>query len=127
MSVASMLFRDGPIAYVMDPLSGMMVVPNLRKKVLFEASKVLGCTALLCVSFPSFRKKHILEAYCDLGARNQLKEDAKPVKRTPLVVTGHDSDLEIYFIHADGTQQDTLMSLVLMQLEVHMLSYKVRW
>ena len=54
--VASSLCKGGPVAYVVDPLSGATeqwildhVVPNLPKKVTPEVAKVLGHAVPFCV------------------------------------------------------------------------------
>ncbi len=137
--VASSLCKGGPIAYVIDPLSGVTdqwvldhVVPNLSKKVPVEVAKVLGGAVLFHAfdsstkaAFPSHRKEHIRDAYFDLGARNQLEVGVNPVKRKPLVVTGHDSEVVMDFMDVDDTEQDARRSLALRQEEVRMLSSQV--
>ena len=97
------------------------------KKVPVEVAKVLGNAVLFCVfdpigeaAFPSRRKEHILEAYFDLGARNRLEEGVNPIRRKPLVVTGHGSEVVMDFIDVEDTQQDACRSLALRQQEVYM-------
>jgi hypothetical protein len=104
-------------------------VPNLSKKVPAEVAKVLGCAFLFCVfdtigeaAFPSRRKEQLLEAYFDLGARNQLKEGMNLIRRKPLVVTGHDLEVVMGLIDVEDTQQDAHRSLSLRQQQVPLRS-----
>jgi hypothetical protein len=84
--VASSLCKGGPVAYVVDPLSGVTeqwildhVVPNLTKKVTPEVAKVLCHDVLFCVfdssgedAFPPHRREQeqILKVYSGLGYTN---------------------------------------------------------
>ncbi len=97
-----------------------------------EVAKVLGRAVLFHAFnpstkavFPSHRKEHIHDAYFDLGVRNQLEVGVTPVKRKPLVVTGHDSEVVMDFMDVDDTEQDARRSLALRQEEVRMLSFQV--
>ena len=55
----------------------------------------------------------------------QLKVGVNPVKRKPLVVTRHDSEVAMDFMDVDDTEQDAWRSLALRQEEVCMLSSQV--
>ena len=137
--VASSLCKGGPVAYVVDPLSGVTdqwildhVVPNLTKKVIPEVTKVLGHAVLFHVfdhsgkdAFPPHRHEQILEALADLGFRNQLAEGTNPVKRKPLVVSGHDSEVVMDLMDTEDNHNDTRRSLALRQQEVRMLATQV--
>ena len=127
------------MAYVVDPLSGVTeqwildhVVPNLKKKVTPEVSKVLGHAVLFCVfdnsvedAFLPHRHEQILEAYSDLGYRNQLVEGTNPIKRKPLVVLGHDSEVMMNLMDTKENHEDAHRSLALSQQEVCMLATQV--
>ncbi len=104
----------------------------MNKKVPVEVSKALGHAIVFRAfdpsgeaAFPSHRKEHILEAYFDFGVRNQLEEGANPVKRKPLIVTEHDSEVVMDFMDVDDTQKEARRSLALRQQEVRMLSSQV--
>jgi hypothetical protein len=127
------------VAYVVDPLSGVTeqwildhVVPNLTKKVTPEVAKVLGRAVLFRVfdssgevAFPPHRREQILEAYSDLGYRNQLVEGTNPIMRKPLVVSGHDSEVVMDLMDTEDNHQDARRSLALRQQEVRMLATQV--
>ena len=127
------------MAYVVDPLSGVTdqwildhVVPNLTKKVTPEVAKVLGRAVLFRVfdnscgdAFPPHRREQIFEAYSDLGFRNQLVDGSNPIKRKPLVVSGHDSEVVMDLMDTEDNHEDARRSLALRQQEVRMLATQV--
>ena len=127
------------MAYVVDPLSGVTdqwildhVVPNLTKKVTPEVAKVLGRAVLFRVfdnscgdAFPPHRCEQILKAYSDLGFRKQLVEGTNPIKRKPLVVSGHNAEVVMDCMDTEDNHKDAIRSLALRQQEVCMLSSQV--
>jgi hypothetical protein len=93
-----------------------------------EVAKVLGHAVLFCVvdnsgedAFPPHRSEQILEVYSDLGHRNQLVEGTNLIKRKPLVVSGHDSEVVMDLMDTEDNHEHACMSLALRYHEVRML------
>jgi len=124
---------------VLDSLPGVTeqwildhVVPNFTKKVTHEVAKVLGRAVLFHVfdysggdDFPPHMCEQILKAYSDLEYRNQLVEGTNPIKKKPLVVSGHDSEVVINLMDTEDNHEDACRSLALRQEEAQMHSTQV--
>ena len=52
--------------------------------------------------FPSHRCELIMSAYQDLGAHNILEKGCNPIKRKPLIVSGHGTEVLIDLLLDDG-------------------------
>ena len=142
--VAAAMCKGGVIAYVVDQMSGVTdkwildhVVPNMvRKGIDEQVCKVLGRSVLWRVfdrsgddAFPPHRREQIMSAYRDLGARNVLEEGCNPIKRKPLIISGHDTEVIIDLLLDDGSDEapgvDVRRSLAVRNQEVRLLSSQI--
>ena len=139
--VASALCKGGVVAYMVDPLSGITsewilehVVPNIvAHGIDSQVCKVLGRAMLWRLfdrsgddCFPQARRVQIMQAYNDLGGRNALEEGCNPVKRVPVVVSGHDSEVMMDILEDDeGYIGDVRRSLAVRNQEVRLLSSQI--
>ena len=118
--VAAAMCKGGVIAYVVDQMSGVTDkwildhgVPNMvRKGIDEQVCKVLGRSILWRVfdwsgddAFPPHRREQIMSAYQDLGACNVLEEGCNPIKRKPLIISGHDTEVIIDLLLDDGSDE----------------------
>lgn len=74
-----------------------------------KVCKVLGCSALWRLfywcgdnAFPSHVHEQTMRAYRGLGACNVLEEGCNPIKRKPLIVSGHYTEVLIDLLLDDG-------------------------
>ena len=142
--VAAAMCKGGVIAYLVDEMSGITdkwildhVVPNMvRHGIDEQVCKVLGCSVLWRLfdrsgddAFPPYRRDQIMSAYRDLGARNVLEEGCNPVKRKPLIVSGHDTEVLIDLLLDDSDEitpgVDLRRSLAVRNQEVRLLSSQI--
>jgi hypothetical protein len=144
--VAAALCKGGVIAYLVDPGSGITdewilqhVVPNLmRHGIELQVCKVLGRAMLWRLfdrsgddCFPQHRRQQIMQAYRDLGSRNILEEGCNPIKKRPLVVSGHDTEVMMDLLEGELVGEGTSgvdavrRGLAVRNQEVRLLSSQV--
>ncbi len=144
--VAAALCKGGVVAYLVDPDSGITddwilqyVVPNMvQHGIETQVCKVLGRAMLWRLfdrsgddCFPEHRRNQIMQAYRDLGFRNTLEDGCNPVKKRPLVVSGHDAEVMMDLLEDDiegegVSAADTVRrSIAVRNQEVRLLSSQV--
>ena len=113
------------------------VLPNMvRHGIDEQVCKVLGRSVLWRSfdrsgddAFPPHRREQIMSAYRDIGARNILKLGCNPVKRKPLIVSGHDTEVLIDLLLDDSDEATpgvgVRRSLAVRNQEVRLLSSQI--
>ena len=106
-----------------------------RKGIDKQVCKVLGHSVLWRVfdwsgdAFPPHRHEQIMSAYRDLGACNVLEEGCNPIKRKPLIISGHDTEVIIDLLLDDGSDEapgvDVQRSLAVRNQEGCLLSSQI--